>query len=655
MKGAILLFNLCLCNLFLYGQVPESDSLALVALYNSTKGDSWTDHTNWLQPGKQVSDWFGITVTENRVTKIELFSNNLEGIIPAEIGNLLNLSFLHLSDNQLSGAVPPEIGYLENLTDLYLQSNMLTDSIPAEIGQLINLKHINLSRNDFRGSIPDGICNLSSLIFLFLSQNQLTGTIPEEIGNLGNLERLVISNNQLTGSLPPGIGNLTGLIYLEVQNNELKGEIPPEIGSLTNLVYMHLSSNNFCGDIPVELFGLSKLEILSLYGNQLSGAIPPEIGNLTNLRQLTIYDNQFEDSIPDEIGMLDKLTSIFIYNNQFTGPIPSAIKSLPELGNLRLKNNYFTFFDLEVLKGMAIAYFSYSPQLPVKINVGLITGSTGDDIGLDLTTLAVPKVEAENNRYQWWRGSDSLSSYSPSPYLSLSDVDDSDQGYYKCRMKNTNFPELTLITDSVYLEIDGPVDITLTPDSVNENVTSGTMVGLLSAEDPDQSEGHSFAFIEGNGINDADNGLFSIGDDTLFIHTSPDFETRQEYFINIRTTDKDSKTFDKALVVKVNDIQESEPTGMTFQSIPEDKLKVYPNPSSDHIILEYNSEVGETLSAELYDLRGLFISSLFSQKALQPGIIKVYLYFSKRIPSGNYILVISNNVCKQNIMINKMK
>ncbi|MEJ2629328.1 MAG: immunoglobulin domain-containing protein, partial [bacterium] len=45
----------------------KKDSLALVALYNSTVGDNWTNNANWLTG--TVSDWFGITVTDERVKK----------------------------------------------------------------------------------------------------------------------------------------------------------------------------------------------------------------------------------------------------------------------------------------------------------------------------------------------------------------------------------------------------------------------------------------------------------------------------------------------------------------------------------------------------------------------------------------------------------
>ena len=47
----------------------------------------------------------------------------LTGSIPAEIGELSNLTWLELNLNQLSGSIPAEIGELSNLQTLILHGN----------------------------------------------------------------------------------------------------------------------------------------------------------------------------------------------------------------------------------------------------------------------------------------------------------------------------------------------------------------------------------------------------------------------------------------------------------------------------------------------------------------------------------------------------
>ena len=67
------------------------------------------------------------------------YDGGLTGIIPPEVGNLTNLTYLDLSRSELSGSIPSEIWTLTNLRKLFLSSNQLTGSIPPEIGNLTNL------------------------------------------------------------------------------------------------------------------------------------------------------------------------------------------------------------------------------------------------------------------------------------------------------------------------------------------------------------------------------------------------------------------------------------------------------------------------------------------------------------------------------------
>lgn len=40
------------------------DREALIALYNATKGDSWTNKTNWLSD-RPPDEWFGIKTNDD--------------------------------------------------------------------------------------------------------------------------------------------------------------------------------------------------------------------------------------------------------------------------------------------------------------------------------------------------------------------------------------------------------------------------------------------------------------------------------------------------------------------------------------------------------------------------------------------------------------
>ena len=273
----------------------ESDSLVLVALYNTTNGPNWYNSWNLSQP---VYTWHGITTSGCYVTRIDLPSNNLSGAIPTTIGNLQNLSHLNLNTNNLWGEIPAEIGNLQNLKRLALYENGLSGEIPSEIGNLQNLNDLVLDTNGLTGSIPAEIGNLQNLINLYLYDNKLSGVIPTTIGNLLNLEKLNLSKNTLTGLIPVEIGNLQYLEYFDLYTNKLTGAIPAELGNLQNLLVLGLYDNSLSGEIPSEIGNLENLTILYLDTNDLTGEIPTEIGNLQNLVFLYLFGNNLSGCYP---------------------------------------------------------------------------------------------------------------------------------------------------------------------------------------------------------------------------------------------------------------------------------------------------------------------------------------------------------------------
>jgi Leucine-rich repeat (LRR) protein len=54
---------------------------------------------------------------------LELYNNQLNGPIPATIGNLLSLKAVDLSLNQLIGSIPASLAKLSSLELLYLNDN----------------------------------------------------------------------------------------------------------------------------------------------------------------------------------------------------------------------------------------------------------------------------------------------------------------------------------------------------------------------------------------------------------------------------------------------------------------------------------------------------------------------------------------------------
>jgi PKD repeat protein len=252
----------------------KQDSLALVALYNSTGGPNWTNKTNWLSE-QPIDVWFGVSATIYRVVEILIIGeNNMNGTLPSEIGNLTNLNHLIISQQHLlHGQIPKEIGNLTNLEDLYLNNNSFTGRIPSEIGNLTKIQYLWLQYNLLTDSIPASIGNLYSLSNLDISHNQLTGQIPSRIGNLVHLNYLSLDDNNLSGSVPPSFGSLLNITHVQFNNNNLSGAIPSQIGNLIHLVALSLHYNSFT-NLPNEIVNLDSLQNISIGFNQFCNLSP---------------------------------------------------------------------------------------------------------------------------------------------------------------------------------------------------------------------------------------------------------------------------------------------------------------------------------------------------------------------------------------------
>ena len=118
MRASVLLAVVVLIPMgYAHAQIPPIERDALIALYNSTDGANWSNSGGWLgTPGTECS-WYGVTCAGGQVLRITLYSNQLSGVIPPELGNLSSLWSLDLNSNQLSRGIPPELGNLSSLTN----------------------------------------------------------------------------------------------------------------------------------------------------------------------------------------------------------------------------------------------------------------------------------------------------------------------------------------------------------------------------------------------------------------------------------------------------------------------------------------------------------------------------------------------------------
>ncbi|GKV38655.1 hypothetical protein SLEP1_g46545 [Rubroshorea leprosula] len=287
---------------------------------------------------------------------------NLEGSIPASIGNLSQLTELGLYSNNFNGQIPTSLANLTQLQSLNLQNNQFFGPIPAFIGNLSQLTVLSLWLNNLSGQIPSSLANLSKLSYLDLSRNLLNGMLPPWIFTLPLLESLYLDHNQFQGQMNPF--QQKSLIFLDLSNNKLQGPIPSSIANLVNLSYLHLSSNHFSDLVVSDMFsGLQNLQTIILSHNNLSlrvnvdpnftlpkltyvdlsscnlSEFPNFLKHSNGLQSLLLSKNSINGNIPEWIWKKHDLKILDLSHNHLSGKIPNCLPK--SISVLNLQANYF--------------------------------------------------------------------------------------------------------------------------------------------------------------------------------------------------------------------------------------------------------------------------------------------------------------------------
>jgi Leucine-rich repeat (LRR) protein len=482
-------------------EASQVDSLALLGIFFSTDGANWRNRTNWAT-NTPINTWYGVTVANGRVRRLELPENGLRGEIPTALASL-ELQALDLSGNALSGEFPPFITEIKDLRVLNLANNQLSGILTDSLGLLNALQTLNLSGNRFTGRIPPSLCGVTDVRELLLARNQLSGTIPSCFGAYRNLVTLDVSENQFTGSIPAELGNPPMLQTLLLNNNRLTGTIPASLGgaanlalahvaqkpspesttaalpnlrtldlgvnaltgtipasfaSLTNLQVLALDSNRLEGTLGNDFFArLTNLELVNLSNNRLTGRLPNSLGALRRLKTLSLAFNGFTDTIPAALGQLDSVTIMLLDNNRLSGAVPEALQGMSRLRQLGLSNNRLTALPrLERIRrlsdvnvgGNALTFRDIEANLLIENFVY----SPQDSIGVQRDTTAVISigfrlpisVPGSSNRYQWFKGGEAVTGVSADSALTFNLFAPADTGTYVCAITNTQATNLTL-------------------------------------------------------------------------------------------------------------------------------------------------------------------------------------------------------------------
>ncbi len=546
------------------------------------------------------------------LTNLDVSSNQLSGTVPSIFGLLVNLTDLNLSHNQFESTLPASIGSLASLINLDLSTNTFSGSVPSGIATLPNLQTVKLANNTFGGAFPDltAIAGMNSLtiennnfVFEDFEAEYPTYTtygtftfIPQKLVDIDRLEVFDIGN---PFTLTPQIGlnpsgndeyqwykngivipsgntriytqistindqgiytyrvtnpNVPGLtlqsrdITLFPKNNGFEVDCMNTVvtgipesecealeafyftlngpnwtdntnwGSITNLTLwkgitienghvtgLTLPNNNLQGNFPAVIGNLPELSVLDLSDNSLFGIIPTSIKHLTLLEILNLSGNDLSGEIPIEIGDLVALKYLYLNHNNLSGTIPDEVGNLVGLERLYLNDNKLSCAIPNTFTSLTNLTFHIGLQVARNNLQVPVVGSVLDLFLNDKSPVGVEHFSNQN-------------------------------------VPACNLPQLP------------PIDIVLDDDHVNEAVPVGSLVGNLSAVDPDSAV---FTFTLVSGFGDTDNSEFQIVGSQLRSNAVFDYETKTHYDIRINVSDG-LNSYAENFTIQIDDVQDDE-------------------------------------------------------------------------------------------------
>jgi hypothetical protein len=139
---------------------------------------------------------------------------------------------------------------------------------------------------------------------------------------------------------------------------------------------------------------------------------------------------------------------------------------------------------------------------------------------------------------------------------------------YSVRVRTTDQNGLSFekpMTITVNNVNETPTDLGISSSAIAENVAPNSVVGNLSSIDPDSGNTFTYSLVTGAG--DTDNAAFTIVGNQLQINASPDFETKSNYSVRVRTTDQNALSFEKPMTIGITDLPENgSPTNISLSS-----------------------------------------------------------------------------------------
>jgi Leucine-rich repeat (LRR) protein len=539
----------------------------------------------WVYGGN-ISDLTGI---EDFISLTELTCSSLQ-LTDLDLSENTALTDLDCYGNQLTSL---DLSANTALVKLRCGKNQLSSLVlPATV----TLAYLNCYDNQLTSLDVSAYTNLTSLYF---SNNQITSI---DLSSNTVLTELNCSENQLTSI---DLSENTALTELNCSENQLVSLILPSTSTLT---YVSCTQNELTSLDLSENTGLIRLYC---YMNELNSLILPATTTLT-------YVNGFDNNLTSlDISEVTSLTALNVNSNNLTS---LDVSNNTKLEYLTCSSSDLT--ELDVSANTALKKINCKNNQLSSLDISANTALTNLRCNYNqLTSLDVRNGNNEN--FTNFEASDNIN-------LTCIYVDDNTETYLSDWVKDETSTFVNDETECELLNNNAPSDITLSNNTIDEGVSPGTAVGILTATDEDTVDTHTFSLVTDDGTNDAGNSFFTIENDVLKSNEEFDYETQTEYNIYVKVEDAGELSFEKAFVISVNDVIE---TGIN--DIEKNKISTYPSPVKNMLTIQTARK--NSYKVEIFDITGqLKVTKTFTSKKFNIDLsnIKAGLYIMS-VSSGN--------------------
>ncbi|MEO9475326.1 MAG: hypothetical protein ABJG41_07315 [Cyclobacteriaceae bacterium] len=426
-------------GLFFDEQLRENDLTALLAIYDNLDGDNWSSNSGWSEG--DLDNFGGISITDKRVSGIDLSSNNLVGDFPEIAEGLEEVTTLNVSDNEIR--TMPDLSVLTNLTSLNVSENRL------EFGSLEANTHV-----DSYAYSPQKTVGLYAEALLEISEDP--ATISRQITGSSNTYSWFRRDKD--NNISPVSGTTTSELPLVIESFEDEAYYYAEVtsGILSSVT---LTTE----DVFVKVSSLQRDKItLEEFYNSTVGAGWAEdtnwledddldswlgVDTLNNrVIRVSLPDNNLTAEVPDSFADLSGLQEVDLSGNLIEG-FPD-MSDLAELTKLEVSDNKLFFKDLVPNKDVSGAVLGSQKRFGNTKDTKLDAGSNevlGDFVDFDF---------GEESAYQWAfgpliPGSPFNNDVSPisgatDKFYLINDININSQGTYRLQVTHPELPGITI-------------------------------------------------------------------------------------------------------------------------------------------------------------------------------------------------------------------